>query len=298
MVMYQTGFFQDFLAYWVVLCLQYASNYHLKYREPIRVSPLSCPCYFRMRWLRNLHTPVAHVLLSFLCASAVILLSGGVMVILRVGKSFMTLSFTRVLVPAFAGGIHEHLYTYWTVIPVHHAIRYHRAYLERDALAASLALRAAELKRDLGCARCWSAYCVTPMRRRCHCTVSSSTCVCTLAIEQVRFRDRLGVEIAAQPGLHDAAAADMCLQPIVENAIRYGVARRSAPGTIRIRASRDQEALMLQVQDDGVGFDIPSFPHRPGIGLANTRARLETLHGGRAAVSPSRQPRWDARAGV
>jgi LytS/YehU family sensor histidine kinase len=148
-----------------------------------------------------------------------------------------------------------------------------------------------------------------------------------LAIEQVRFRDRLHVEIAVEPGLHDAAVAYMCLQPIVENAIRYGVARRSAPGTIQIRASRDREALTLQVQDDGVGFDIPSFPRRPGIGLANTRARLETLYGrraaleverapqggtiatiivpyrvlaasGRAAGSPFRRPQWGGRAGV
>jgi sensor histidine kinase YesM len=99
-----------------------------------------------------------------------------------------------------------------------------------------------------------------------------------LSIEELRFSDRLRVDIDAAPELLDAAVPHMALQPIVENAIRHGVGRRSSPGVILIRARRLGDSLQLVVQDDGPGFASAGEPGM-GMGLANTRARLRQLYG-------------------
>jgi sensor histidine kinase YesM len=100
-----------------------------------------------------------------------------------------------------------------------------------------------------------------------------------LAIEQVRFRDRLHIEVAFDPEVLDAAVPHMVLQPLVENAIRHGIGRSSAAGQIRISATRLNGKLEMKVQDDGLGLDSSHPGHSRGIGLANTRARLSQLYG-------------------
>jgi signal transduction histidine kinase len=107
-----------------------------------------------------------------------------------------------------------------------------------------------------------------------------------LSIEQVRFSDRLRVDIDVDPDLLDAAVPHMALQPLVENAIRHGVGRSATAGAIAIRARREGEALHIEVCDDGPGFrSQPSAAGAGlGLGLANTRARLRQLYGGRAEL--------------
>jgi two-component system, LytTR family, sensor kinase len=105
-----------------------------------------------------------------------------------------------------------------------------------------------------------------------------------LSIEQLRFSDRLRVEIAVEPELLDAAVPHMALQPLVENAIRHGVSRRSTAGVIAIRAQRHGDSLHLQVIDDGPGFGTRGADGGMGLGLANTRARLRQLHGDAAEL--------------
>lgn len=106
-----------------------------------------------------------------------------------------------------------------------------------------------------------------------------------LSIEQVRFQDRLSVEITADPSLLDAAVPQMGLQPIVENAVRHGIGRSSAAGKIRITAARVDGTLELKVQDDGPGPMPPELAQGCGIGLANTRLRLHQLYGDAARLS-------------
>ena len=106
---------------------------------------------------------------------------------------------------------------------------------------------------------------------------------CYLAIEQVRFQDRLTTRVEVEPQALDARIPNLILQPIVENAIRYGVARSTTPGRIEIRASRRNGALLVQVKDNGPGIEssgLPSRMHGEGLGLSNVRARLERLYGG------------------
>jgi two-component system, LytTR family, sensor kinase len=100
-----------------------------------------------------------------------------------------------------------------------------------------------------------------------------------LSIEQLRFSDRLRVDIDVDPELLDAAVPHMALQPIVENSIRHGVGQRATPGLIRIRAERVADALHVRVQDDGPGFAAAGAGGGLKLGLANTRARLKQLYG-------------------
>jgi two-component system, LytTR family, sensor kinase len=104
-----------------------------------------------------------------------------------------------------------------------------------------------------------------------------------LEIEQIRFQDRLTVRLAVAPETLDASVPNLVLQPIVENAIRHGIALRSSAGRIEIRAERRDGMIELQVIDDGPGLhpcaEEGAEKFKEGIGLANTRARLRRLYG-------------------
>ncbi|HET9863072.1 MAG TPA: sensor histidine kinase [Steroidobacteraceae bacterium] len=111
-----------------------------------------------------------------------------------------------------------------------------------------------------------------------------------LSIEQVRFSDRLRVDIDVDAELLDAAVPHMGLQPLVENAIKHGVGSRATPGVITIRAGRSGDALHVTVRDDGPGFRAIGGEHGMGVGLANTRARLNQLYGSRAQLRAENAP--------
>jgi len=100
-----------------------------------------------------------------------------------------------------------------------------------------------------------------------------------LEIEQARFGDRFSVSTAVAPETLDAVVPNLVLQPLVENCVRHAVSTRLEPTHVDIRAQRIGDMLQLQVCDDGPG--LPNVPSRPsrGVGLANTRARLEQLYG-------------------
>ncbi|QQR73433.1 MAG: histidine kinase [Holophagales bacterium] len=105
-----------------------------------------------------------------------------------------------------------------------------------------------------------------------------------LDIERVRFGDRLVIVFDSESGLADAAVPGLVLQPLVENAMRHGLARRSRLGHLRIAARRAGAGLELSVENDGP--DEGAGPSgggsaRPssGLGLANTRSRLAELYG-------------------
>ena len=95
-----------------------------------------------------------------------------------------------------------------------------------------------------------------------------------LAIEEIRFSDRLAVEFDVDPAVLDAAVPNLVLQPLVENAVKHGIGRRIGGGRVRIAAHRNHSELLLEVADNGPGLE-GAQPER--LGLANTRARLEQL---------------------
>jgi LytS/YehU family sensor histidine kinase len=94
-----------------------------------------------------------------------------------------------------------------------------------------------------------------------------------LAIEQVRFADRLRIEIKVEPAALDSLVPCFLLQPIVENAIRHGIAHCESDGLVEATARRDGNLLRLEVRDTGAGRNGHAKPGN-GIGLKNTRERL------------------------
>jgi LytS/YehU family sensor histidine kinase len=103
-----------------------------------------------------------------------------------------------------------------------------------------------------------------------------------LQIEKIRFEHRLSVAWTIPESLLDHPIPSFILQPLVENAIKYGIAPRASGGSIVIRAYTEDDALLLEVEDDAP----EALPGNGGfgIGLSNTRARLETLFGTRQKV--------------
>ena len=105
-----------------------------------------------------------------------------------------------------------------------------------------------------------------------------------LAIEQVRFSDRLlAVFESISPSL-PAAVPVMAVQHLVENAMRHGIARSPNATQVSVTARRDGDVLEITVFDDGAGVDEEQV-RIPGHGIANTRARLTALYGARASLT-------------
>lgn len=100
-----------------------------------------------------------------------------------------------------------------------------------------------------------------------------------LAIEQVRFSDRLDVQWHIDDRAQPALVPSFIMQPIVENAIKHGITKRAGSGKIEIGAQVRDSSLELKVCDDGIG---PHPSWQGGIGLSNTRERLRVMYGDRA----------------
>jgi LytS/YehU family sensor histidine kinase len=111
-----------------------------------------------------------------------------------------------------------------------------------------------------------------------------------LAIEQVRFSDRLRARFAVDPAVLGAAVPSFVLQPLVENALRHGLARRTEGGALVITARREDDDLVLDVSNDGPGLGPTAGGERRGLGLANTRERLATMYGERGRLTLADRP--------
>ncbi len=111
-----------------------------------------------------------------------------------------------------------------------------------------------------------------------------------LEIESIRFGDRLEVEFASTPDLHDVMIPSFVLQPLVENAIKYAVAPSRKPVTVRVEAARDGDDLVVMVEDNGRAL-TGETKSGTGVGLANVRRRLAVLYGERGTLEAVRRER-------
>lgn len=100
-----------------------------------------------------------------------------------------------------------------------------------------------------------------------------------LEIEKIRFQDRLTVQMQIDPAALDALVPQLLFQPLVENAIRHGIAETETGGVIEIRAERRNGTVHLQVRDNGPGLKLTAGNFTEGVGLSNSRSRLEYLYG-------------------
>ena len=99
-----------------------------------------------------------------------------------------------------------------------------------------------------------------------------------LQLESARFQGRLRVDTRISPEVLNARVPNLILQPLIENAVRHGIMQRLEPGRIVIEAERIADMLRLRVENSGPGLPEDG-DYREGVGLSNTRARLQLLYG-------------------
>jgi two-component system LytT family sensor kinase len=262
----------------------------------------------RDRWLRSaLVHLVAGAVLSF------VLLGLYVLIMFQLGLEPGQQTLLRVFRGQLVASFHSEVLTYWMVIGLTHGVDYYRKYRERELRASQLETRLAQAQLDalkmqlhphflfntLNSISVLMTEDVTAARRML--TRLSDLLRASLEnvgaqevslreeleflknyleIEQTRFHDRLTVRMEIEPGALDARVPNLILQPLVENAIRHGIASRAQPGLIEIHAARENGIVQLKVRDNGPGLGSAS-PETliKGIGLSNTQARLKQLYG-------------------
>jgi len=202
--------------------------------------------------------------------------------------------------------------TYWAVVGLSHALDFHRESQERELTAAQLRTRLAEanlqalqrqlhphflfntlntisalMHRDTEAADAMLERLSDLLRLTLdrvgtqHVSLKDELDFLRkyLEIEKTRFGERLQVHIEVDLDTLDAAVPNLVLQPLVENALRHGIGPKIGGGRVDIIARREGQDLRLEVRDNGVGLTSDAF-HK-GVGLTNTRSRLEHLYGDR-----------------
>ncbi|HEX8692229.1 MAG TPA: histidine kinase [Longimicrobium sp.] len=202
------------------------------------------------------------------------------------------------------------LLTYWIVAALAHGIRYYRELHERQLRASQLEARLSRVQLDALKAQLHPHFlfnALSALSTLMHRDVAAADRMVLrlsellrhtldraapqevtleeelgyvaryLDIMQIRLGERLRVSVEADREARAALVPNLLLQPLVENALRHGIGRLSDAGELAIRARRDDDALLLEVRDDGPGLDDGA--PREGVGLRNTRLRLAQLYG-------------------
>jgi signal transduction histidine kinase len=228
-----------------------------------------------------------------------------------VGRWQSEASFMEAFQPLLVKTWHFNLLIYWVIVAVSFAFEYYRKYRERELRAVELEKRLAQAKLQalqmqlnphflFNCLHSISSLMHQDTEAADQMIVrlsdllraaleSSDTQEVTLreelgmlerylGIEQIRFGNRLTVEMDIASDAMDACVPNLILQPLVENAICHGIEPHAKPGRIRLRAQRSAGVLALEVCDNGGGLRKDDLAE-DGVGLSNTRARLRTLYG-------------------
>ena len=222
----------------------------------------------------------------------------------------------RSLGSALASNTISETMIFWAVVGVLHAVEFYRRFQEREALAMQLRAQLSESQLDALRAQLHPHFLFNALNAATtlvHRDANAADAMLTqlgellrhalrsnprhetslreelgfldryLSIMRTRFGDQLTVERHVPAGLEGALVPTFVLQPLVENALEHGVRRLDGPGHVEIEASRDGDRLLIFVRDNGSG-EQGAGREGLGIGLANTRARLEALHGATAEL--------------
>lgn len=270
----------------------------------------------RENWLQNLavHTLAGAVIAFFQLGAYVTAVS-------LTGILPPSVSWMRAFRGLVVTNYHVELLTYWAIVGIAVAANYYQRYRERELSATQLKFSTSKLEAQLAQARLEALRMqlqphflfnalnsisvlmredveaanrmLVELSNLLRLTLATDTAheislkkeieliESYLLIQQTRFQDRLQVSMIIDPTALDTRVPSLILQPLVENAIKHGIAARAGSEKIEICAERWNGNLKLQVCDNGPGLTRhPEGKHQLGIGLSNTRDRLERLYGG------------------
>ncbi|HET6892153.1 MAG TPA: histidine kinase [Pyrinomonadaceae bacterium] len=262
----------------------------------------------RDRWLKS---TLVHLVAG--SALSIVLLGLYVVIVSLVGLESNQETFLQIFRGQIVASIHSEILTYWMIIGLSQGVEYYRKYRERELRASQLETRLAQAQLDtlkmqlhphflfntLNSISVLMSEDVVAARRML--TQLSDLLRSSfenigrhevslreeldflknyLEIEQTRFQDRLAIRIEIEPRVLDARVPNLILQPLLENAIRHGVAPRRQHGLIEISAAREDGMVSLKVRDNGPGLQSGEHLSK-GVGLSNTQARLDQLYGPR-----------------
>jgi two-component system, LytTR family, sensor kinase len=210
------------------------------------------------------------------------------------------------------GEFHTELLVYWAIIGIVNSLNYYRKYQERELKASQLEARLVESQLEALRAQLHPHFLfntlnsISVLMRKdveladrmllqlsglLRATLTKDTAheiplrkeleflERYLEIEQTRFQDRLTIRMLIDPAALDGMVPQLIFQPLVENALRHGIADRESGGVIEIFAGKENGRISLAVRDNGPGIFPSEREFIEGVGLANTRARLEHLYG-------------------
>ena len=267
------------------------------------------------RWIQSL---LIHLAGSAVASIAYIFLRATV----EVAKGWLanqTFSFREVIEPLLVKTFHFNVLIYWVIVSVTHAFEYYRKFQEREWRGAELEKRLAEARlhalqmqlnphflfntlhaisslmhKDVEAADRMIVRLGDLLRYALESTHAQEVPLRQeldflkryLEIEQTRFGDRLEIRMNVDADALDALVPNLVLQPLVENAIQHGIEPHARRGEIEVAAHRDRDDLVISVADNGGGLAGNGQVH-DGVGLSNTRARLQQLYGARQEMDLS-----------
>ena len=212
--------------------------------------------------------------------------------------------------------------TYWTVLAAEHGLKYYRNQLQLEASLSEVRLNALKaqihphflfnslnavatlMHRDVAAADRMVLELGELLRELMQADGKQQNTVADevrltkryLHIMNIRFGNRLTFDVDVEPETNDALVPHLLLQPLVENAIRHGVERSTNAIRVSVATRRQGSLMQVIVQDDGPGFT--TVPPQLGLGLQNTRDRVQQLYGVTGHVTFENAPRGGARVSV
>ena len=257
----------------------------------------------------------AHLVVSFVVALAQQAVDAYFLPKLGYLRSYQLDSFWETYKIFLLVNLHFGVAIYWAVLSIYQAVRYYRKYRERELATSKLEARLAQSRLQVLKMQLHPHFLFNTLnaiseliykdRESAERMIGDLSDLLRLSfenlevqeislkqeleflrkyleIEQMRFHDRLVVEMEISPDTLDASVPNMILQPLVENAIKHGIAPRSTGGKIEIGAVRNNGSLELSVSDNGIGVPFNDVANvSDGVGLSNTRRRLKHLYGDR-----------------
>jgi two-component system, LytTR family, sensor kinase len=257
----------------------------------------------------------AHLVISFVIAFFQLAIDAFVLPKLGYLRRYQSAPFSDIYKIFLLVNLHFSVAIYWAVLSIYQAVRYYRKYRERELTTSKLEARLAQSRLQVLKGQLQPHFLFNTLnaiseliykdREAAERMIGDLSDLLRLSfeklevqeislkqeldflkkyleIEQMRFHDRLLVEMEISPDTLDACVPNMILQPLVENAIKHGIAPRSTGGKIQIGAARSNGSLELSVADNGIGVPFNDVDNlSEGVGLSNTRRRLRHLYGDR-----------------